>query len=213
MAAQEPGPRDYVRMVYKKTCWYSFIAPLETGAIAAGVDVTQVFRLRKFATVLGIAFQIVDDVLNLDASAHEYGKEPNGDLWEGKRTLLMIRALECATPTERAHAVEILAKQRPKQSRLERLEAVLRDCGLADPQIATIRDALHSTEQYRTAVDVAFLQRLIRCYDGAGHARGFAERYCIAAQRRFAELCSMMPPSVHRDFIASVVDFVVSRRK
>lgn len=209
----EPGPRDYVRMVYKKTCWYSFIAPLETGAIAAGVDATRVFRLRKFATVLGIAFQIVDDVLNLDASAHEYGKEPNGDLWEGKRTLLMIRVLECATPTERAHAVEILAKQRPNRTELERMEAVLRDCGLGNPQIARISEALHSTERYRSAADVEFLQRLLCRYDGGGYARGYAERYCIAAQRRFAALCAMMPPSVHRDFIASVVDFVVSRRK
>jgi len=211
--SEEPGAPDYVRMVYKKTCWYSFIAPLETGAIAAGIDAMRVFQLRKFATVLGIAFQIVDDVLNVDASAHEYGKEPYGDLWEGKRTLLMIHALERATPTERAHAVEVLAKQRPKGTELERLDAVLRECGLGDQQIATIRDALHSTERYRTAADVEFLQRLIRRYDGAGYARAYAERYCIAAQRRFVLLCSMMPSSVHRDFIASVVDFVVSRRK
>jgi geranylgeranyl diphosphate synthase type II len=48
---------DYVRMVYKKTSWYSFITPVFVGGVVAGAADRQLVELRKFAALLGIAFQ------------------------------------------------------------------------------------------------------------------------------------------------------------
>ncbi|MEO7135938.1 MAG: polyprenyl synthetase family protein, partial [Vicinamibacterales bacterium] len=56
---------SYIRMVYKKTTWYSFIAPVRIGAIAAGAPSEAVHAFSRFATLLGVAFQIQDDALNL----------------------------------------------------------------------------------------------------------------------------------------------------
>jgi Polyprenyl synthetase/Methyltransferase domain len=51
------GDRDYCRMSYKKTCWYTFIAPIQIGAVVTGASDAQLSVLRRFATYMGVAFQ------------------------------------------------------------------------------------------------------------------------------------------------------------
>jgi geranylgeranyl diphosphate synthase type II len=114
-----PSDRDYVRMVYKKTTWYTFLAPVLAGAIAAGADASVLRALARFATPLGVAFQIEDDVLNLAGREERYGKEIFGDLWEGKHTLVLIHALRVASPSARAEALSILAKPRSAKTEVE----------------------------------------------------------------------------------------------
>ena len=81
------GTDDYLRLVLKKTAWYSFIHPMRIGALVANGDDRNLGRFDRFGYLLGLAFQITDDVLNLNGDVARYGKEINGDLWEGKRTL------------------------------------------------------------------------------------------------------------------------------
>ncbi len=107
------GDRDYLRMVHKKTTHYTFIAPMVLGGIVAGASAETLGRLRRFATALGAAFQIQDDILNLSAEERPYGKEILGDLWEGKHTLILMHALRSATQRERQRATAILRKARP----------------------------------------------------------------------------------------------------
>jgi geranylgeranyl diphosphate synthase type II len=54
-----------------------------------------------FGFFVGAAFQIQDDLLNLIGDPVRYGKELDGDIWEGKRTLMMIHVLNQAPPAER----------------------------------------------------------------------------------------------------------------
>ena len=93
---------DYLRLVLKKTAWYSFIHPLRIGALVANGDDRNLGRFDRFGYLLGAAFQITDDVLNLNGNVARYGKEINGDLWEGKRTLLLTHAFGQATKPDRA---------------------------------------------------------------------------------------------------------------
>src|SRR5437870_2044776 len=104
---------DYVRMVYKKTAWYTFVAPMLIGGIIAGAPASRLTALRKFAASLGVAFQIQDDVLNLIAAETLYGKEIGGDLWEGKHTLILLHAMRCASAEEQQRAGQVLGKPRP----------------------------------------------------------------------------------------------------
>src|SRR6478752_6185275 len=104
---------DYLEMVELKTSWYSFITPLQAGAVAAGADPDQLAQLESLGRHLGAAFQITDDLLNLRADPEDYGKEIGGDLWEGKRTLMLLHALRSAQPRDRERAVETLARRRP----------------------------------------------------------------------------------------------------
>jgi geranylgeranyl pyrophosphate synthase/uncharacterized protein with NAD-binding domain and iron-sulfur cluster len=109
---------DYLRLVLKKTAWYSFIHPLRIGALVARGDDTDLARFDAFGYLLGLAFQITDDVLNLKGSAQRYGKEIDGDLLEGKRTLILTHAYEHAGEADRHWIRGFLA--RPRERRLPR---------------------------------------------------------------------------------------------
>jgi geranylgeranyl pyrophosphate synthase/uncharacterized protein with NAD-binding domain and iron-sulfur cluster len=112
------GADDYLRLVLKKTAWYSFIHPMRIGALVANGEDRNLSRFNQFGYLLGLAFQITDDVLNLKGNVARYGKEINGDLWEGKRTLLLTRALDRAHDADRAWMSGFLA--RPRERRLPR---------------------------------------------------------------------------------------------
>jgi geranylgeranyl diphosphate synthase, type II len=117
------GDHDYVRMAYKKTCWYTVIAPLRIGVICGSPpgplapledELTQLVELGFLA---GIAFQIHDDLLNLEADEGLYGKESSGDLWEGKRTIMLLHYLRTAMGADRERALALLeTPRREKQA-------------------------------------------------------------------------------------------------
>ena len=71
--------------------------------------------LVRIGFLFGAAFQIQDDVLNLTPGP-DYGKERDGDLYEGKRTLMIIHALGRASAAERQRLVRFLALPRTRRS-------------------------------------------------------------------------------------------------
>ena len=73
-------------------------------------------RFIRFGFFLGAAFQIQDDLLNLVGDGKAYGKELGGDILEGKRTLMLIRLFEQATPAERARMSAMLGQPRAERS-------------------------------------------------------------------------------------------------
>ncbi len=107
---------DYLRMCLKKTSWYSFVYPMRVGAtIAMGPRPADAFT--RFGWYLGAAFQIQDDVLNLTGHYDRYRKEIGGDLFEGKRTLMLIRVLRACSGPERRRLKAYLAA--PRTARTE----------------------------------------------------------------------------------------------
>jgi geranylgeranyl diphosphate synthase, type II len=92
---------DYLRMILKKTCWYTAIHPCRVGALVGLKAACQPARFNRFGYYLGAAFQIQDDLLNLIGDERLYGKEIAGDLLEGKRTLVLIHLLNNCTLSER----------------------------------------------------------------------------------------------------------------
>ncbi len=84
---------DYLEMVLKKTCWYTTIYPSRVGALIGTRGDVDLDRFIRFGFFLGAAFQIQDDLLNLVGDPERYGKELDGDIWEGKRTLMLIHLL------------------------------------------------------------------------------------------------------------------------
>ncbi len=110
------GVRDYLTMCRKKTCWYTCIAPMRIGALIAGVPPERLRRFEAFGFHVGAAFQIQDDVLNLTAEEHLYGKEIGGDIAEGKRTVMVVHVLRTARPRDRARLLRIYGKERPAKT-------------------------------------------------------------------------------------------------
>lgn len=90
---EEPPPvHDILRMVRLKTAVYTFECPLQAGAILAGASDAVVATLGEFGREIGIAFQLVDDLLGVFGSEDVTGKTTLGDLREGKRTVLIAYA-------------------------------------------------------------------------------------------------------------------------
>lgn len=117
--AWELRDRHYVMMSCKKTCWYTCIAPCRLGALIGGGPDTDLEPWIHVGTNLGIAFQIQDDLLNLLGEEERYGKERAGDIWEGKRTLMLIQLLQRSSGRERARILRILGTPRARKSQDE----------------------------------------------------------------------------------------------
>jgi geranylgeranyl diphosphate synthase type II len=179
---------EYVRLVYKKSAWYSFVAPVMVGAVAAGLSDIEVSKLGRMTIPLGIAFQIQDDVLNLSADAGTYGKDYCGDLWEGKHTLILIHSLRSASPDDRLRALEILRKRQPSDQ-----------CTNS------------SLNEVKSPEEVTYLRELIDHCQSLGYARDVAQKYANRFQRNLCRISRGWAPSVHRDFLHGLSEFTVRR--
>lgn len=99
--------QDYFRMCVKKTCWYTFISPCRLGLIVGNPSHSQdnliepLASLTRFGMKLGIAFQIQDDLLNLQGQLELYGKEIGGDIYEGKRTLMLNHVISHSSESDK----------------------------------------------------------------------------------------------------------------
>jgi octaprenyl-diphosphate synthase len=98
---------EHFDLIFRKTaCLFSVCMRL--GAILAGATPEQEAALGQYGHDLGMAFQIVDDVLDLTASEEVLGKPVASDLREGKATMAVIHAVNHCTPEERAKVETIL---------------------------------------------------------------------------------------------------------
>jgi len=101
---------EYFDLIFRKTaCLFSVC--MRMGAILGGATAEQEESLARYGLDLGIAFQIVDDVLDLTASESVLGKPVASDLREGKVTMAVIHALERCTPRERK-MIETVVRER-----------------------------------------------------------------------------------------------------
>lgn len=92
--------QEHFDLIYRKTaCLFS--ACMRLGGILGGATPEQIAKLGEYGDCVGMAFQIVDDVLDLTASEEVLGKPVGSDLREGKVTMALIDALEQCTDGER----------------------------------------------------------------------------------------------------------------
>jgi geranylgeranyl diphosphate synthase type II len=107
---------QYLLMVLKKTCWLATIHPLQAGAMIGAGPTAPLAAIERFGFLLGTAFQIQDDLLNLEGDQERYGKELAGDIYEGKRTLMLIRLFSLATAAEKERLHAFLGQSRQERS-------------------------------------------------------------------------------------------------
>ena len=101
---------EHYDLIYRKTaCLFSVCMRL--GGILGGAPPEQEESLGHYGRNLGMAFQIVDDVLDLTATEDVLGKPVASDLREGKVTMAVIHTLERCTPAERTQIETILSQR------------------------------------------------------------------------------------------------------
>jgi octaprenyl-diphosphate synthase len=115
---------DCMELVDRKTaCLFSVCAKL--GALVAGADSQTEEKLGEYAWNLGMAFQLVDDVLDFTAREKTLGKPVGGDLREGKVTLPLVYALERAPAEERRMVERVLADRHYENVPLRQILALI----------------------------------------------------------------------------------------
>ena len=98
---------EYYDLIFRKTaCLFS--VSMQLGATLAGATNAQLESMAHYGRSVGLAFQIVDDVLDLTATEDVLGKPVASDLREGKTTLPVIHALEHGTHADRERILHVL---------------------------------------------------------------------------------------------------------
>lgn len=121
-----PSVAEIVDMERLKTAVYSFEAPLQAGAILAGASTEIVAAVGDFGRNIGIAYQIVDDVLGVFGDEHATGKTTIGDLREGKRTALIAFASTCP---EWSTFSSLVGKSNLSPTEAQFVRTALEECG------------------------------------------------------------------------------------
>ena len=101
---------EYNSLIYRKTACL-FEVSMRLGSVLALATEATEQQMGDYGRSLGLAFQIVDDVLDLTATEEVLGKPVASDLREGKATLAVIHALENGTDAERAAIQTVLTDQ------------------------------------------------------------------------------------------------------
>lgn len=124
MLARVVTPEQHLELIRRKTaCLFEVSSKL--GALAAGqpAEVTQ--RLARYGYHLGMAFQMVDDILDFTATEQTLGKPVGNDLREGKMTLPAIYAWEKACPDEREQMEQVMRDGHYENVPFDRIRAIL----------------------------------------------------------------------------------------
>ena len=122
-------PEDYLTMAIHKTAHYSGAVPLAVGAMIGGATEEQIEALRSYGLDTGLAFQIQDDLLNLIGTEESTKKDFRNDITEGKRTLVVVHALQNAAPEARERLVEILSSKEKDPAVLAEAVALMEEAG------------------------------------------------------------------------------------
>ena len=112
-----------------KTASYTFVGPLTTGAVLAQAPEHDINILKEFSIILGVGYQLRDDLIGTFGNEDLTGKSNTTDLVEGKRTYLIEQFEQLATPSQREQFFSIFHRQDATSQELEIAKTVLIESG------------------------------------------------------------------------------------
>jgi geranylgeranyl diphosphate synthase type II len=146
------GFEDYLNMINLKTS-VLLAASLQMGAIlGGGLDRNQNL-LYEFGRKLGLAFQVQDDYLDAFGDPDKFGKKRGGDIIAGKKTFLLIHALESVSPQEKKDLLELL--KRNDEDKVESVLSIFKTCKV-DEWAKELREK-YTREAYQHLDDIAVI--------------------------------------------------------
>ncbi|MCS7131407.1 MAG: polyprenyl synthetase family protein, partial [Hadesarchaea archaeon] len=119
---------EYLSMVNSKT-GALMEASAKVGGLLGGGGPRQIRALAEYGRLVGIAFQIRDDVLGLTGDRDKFGKPIGSDIREGKRTLIVVRALEVAGSSDRTKLFRALGNKRATKEEIAAAIDVIKRTG------------------------------------------------------------------------------------
>jgi geranylgeranyl pyrophosphate synthase len=120
---------DSLKIARYKTASYSFVGPLCIGAAAAGAPEKTLSELRLLGREVGIAYQLVDDMLGVFGREEDTGKPAVSDLREGKRTYVMQQTMRLSSPGDQKIILRALGNPKASPSDLTAVRHIVEMCG------------------------------------------------------------------------------------
>jgi geranylgeranyl diphosphate synthase, type II len=137
---------DYLEMIGAKTAAL-LRCSMKIGAMTAGADDEMTDNCGEIGEQAGLAFQIQDDLLDAVGDVSKFGKKVGGDILEGKKTWLTIRALERADDTDRLLLRQILGNATATEQDVLRVIRIYHDLGVIDDAVRAIREHYNNASQ------------------------------------------------------------------
>jgi len=139
--------REYTGIITSKTAGL-ISAACASGGIIAGAGQAKIQSLKDFGLNMGIAFQIVDDVLDYTYPVEKSGKQMGSDLREGKVTLPLIYTLTCIDKRERERLEHVFKKGKASEKDYLRTIELVQDNGAINKCRADAQDYVDLAETY-----------------------------------------------------------------
>jgi len=105
----EVTEEEYIEMIRGKTA-VMFLTCAEIGAYLSGADEETVQCMHDWGLAVGLCFQLMDDLLDIQSSTEQLGKPAGSDIAQGKRTLMVIHALKQQDCPEKQTLLNVLGK-------------------------------------------------------------------------------------------------------
>ncbi|HUW21179.1 MAG TPA: polyprenyl synthetase family protein [Candidatus Bathyarchaeia archaeon] len=123
---------EVIKIRKLKTAYYTLIMPLVVGISLASASQEKIKAAEKYGFPVGIAFQLRDDFLGLFGDEKITGKSASSDLREGKKTLIVAKALEVLNGNEKKILEKALGDKNLTEEGIEKVRIIIRNSGAVD---------------------------------------------------------------------------------
>ena len=155
MGRFEVSEEEYIEMITGKTAAL-FERAARMGAVLANGSDSQIECLGNYGRNSGIAFQLVDDIIGSFGDSKKTGKPTDSDLKEGKKTILIVKAIQNAKPAQRKRLKELLGKQEATDDEIEEIREIIRDTGALSYAREKAEEFYRRSEKYLDKANPAF---------------------------------------------------------
>lgn len=145
---------DYLQMITNKTGVLS-AASFKIGALIAGASEEEADALYNFGKHIGIAFQIMDDYLDVFGNMEQFGKRQAGDIFENKKTVLYLTAMESATEEERKELLYWYSKKTDSIDKVHGVLKIFRKTKVDEKVLKLIQKHNEIGQEYLNKIDVS----------------------------------------------------------
>ncbi len=123
---------DYIEMITRKTA-VLLGCSLQMGAICANAPKAEQLNIHEFGKNIGIAFQLLDDVLDVYATKSEFGKQVGGDIIANKKTFLLLKAFELSNDTQKLTLTLLIEdKTIPDTTKISKVSKIFDELGVKE---------------------------------------------------------------------------------
>lgn len=138
---------EVLQILEFKTAKYTVERPLHIGAMLAGSDYATLETLSRYGIPFGQAFQIQDDLLGTFGSEKDLGKPTDGDLKEGKKTLLLVKTYEKATSAEKKFLNQVVGNKKATPEDFQKVRLLMEKTGSYDYSLKLARELLRGARE------------------------------------------------------------------